>query len=662
MTQPRLLDRINAVNDIHTLAEDQLAQLAQEIREEIIRVVYKTGGHLGSNLGVVELTLALEYIFDVTRDMIVWDGSYQTYTHKLLTGRKDRFDTLRQHEGLCGFGWKAESLHDPFNFGHVGTGLSAAFGVAVADEKLGRKRRVIGIVGDGSMTCGVAYEALNNIGASKKDILVILNDNGFSIAPTVGALSNYLTQLRTAPLLDEIKKEIHTVLSKLPGGGTVETVLDSVRRGVKQAIFPNIFTAFGFEYYGPIDGHDLKLLLKVLRNVKERKGPILLHVITKKGMGHPDADRDPFGLHKPVDPAAAPAPKTTFTGAATGESKIEPQGKPAASGPKSWTGAFVDALIDLARKDKRIVAITAAMPDGTGVMDFARVFPDRAYDVGISEQFAVAFAAGLAQAGLRPVCAIYSSFLQRAYDMIFQEACLNRLPILFVMDRAGLAGEDGPTHHGNFDIAYFRTLPHTVCMAPKDVPEMHAMLELALSLEVPAAIRIPREKVPPPRFGGLPIELGRGEILHRGRDGSIFAYGVMTQYALKARELLRRDGLDVGVANARFAKPMDFELVAELTSSSPWVLTVEDHTFLGGFGAAALEAAAMRGANASKIRMLAIPDRFIDHADRWKLLETLGLDEQGIRRACRLLAENPKLPNEALLQEAERFARATGAS
>ncbi|HLG42821.1 MAG TPA: 1-deoxy-D-xylulose-5-phosphate synthase, partial [Planctomycetota bacterium] len=546
----RQLDRVNVVNDIHKLSEDDLPTLAQEIRELIIDTVYKTGGHLGSNLGVVELTLALEYLFDVTRDMIVWDGSYQTYTHKILTGRKAQFGTLRQFEGLCGFGWKPESPHDPFNFGHVGTGLAAAFGVAVSDEKLGRKRRVIGIVGDGSMTSGVSYEALNNIGASKKDILVILNDNGFSIAPTVGALSNYLTQLRTAPIFNEIKQEIHKVLTKLPLGTTVEHMMDSVRRGVKQAIFPNIFTAFGFEYYGPIDGHDLKLLLKVLRNVKERKGPILLHVITKKGMGHPDADRDPFGLHKPVDPTVA-AKKTTFTQVATGESKVEPQGKPSASGPKSWTGAFSDALTDLARKDPRVVAITAAMPDGTGVMDFAKTFPDRAFDVGISEQFAVAFAAGLAQAGMRPVCAIYSSFLQRAYDIIFQEACLNKLPVVFVMDRAGLAGEDGPTHHGNFDIAYFRTLPHTVCMAPKDAKELREMLELALRLDQPVAIRIPREKIPDPRLQSPPVELGKGEILARGRDGTILSYGIMTKYALKARDLLRRDGLDIGVANAR---------------------------------------------------------------------------------------------------------------
>ncbi|HTF56679.1 MAG TPA: 1-deoxy-D-xylulose-5-phosphate synthase N-terminal domain-containing protein, partial [Planctomycetota bacterium] len=352
-----MLERITGVNDIHKLSLQELPDLAEDIRKFIMEVVLKTGGHLGSNLGVVDLTLALHYVFDLKRDLIVWDGSYQTYTHKILTGRKERFPTLRQIGGLCGFGWKPESEYDPFNFGHVGTGLAAAYGVSVADGKLARNRKVIAYVGDGSMTSGVAYEALNNIGHSKRNLLVILNDNGFSIAPTVGALKKYLTELRTAPLYNEAKRELHKILEKIPLGHTVEQVLDGARRGLKQALFPNIFTAFGFQYYGPVDGHDLKHLVEVLNKVKNIEGPVLLHVVTKKGFGHPDADHDPFGVHKPVEPKAAAG-------------KVEPGGKAPPIASRSYTRAFLDSAIALAAKDPRIMGITAAMPDGTGILEF----------------------------------------------------------------------------------------------------------------------------------------------------------------------------------------------------------------------------------------------------------------------------------------------------
>jgi 1-deoxy-D-xylulose-5-phosphate synthase len=630
----QLLDRISGVNDIHGLSQPELPLLAEEIRTLIMDVVLKTGGHLGSNLGVVDLTLALHYVFDLKRDIIVWDGSYQTYTHKLLTGRKDRFTTLRQMGGLCGFGWKPESRYDPFNFGHVGTGPAAAYGVSVADGMLGRNRKVIAYIGDGSMTSGVAYEALNNIGHSKRNLMVVLNDNGFSIAPTVGALKKYFTELRTAPLYNEAKREIHRILEKIPLGHTVESILDGARRGLKQALFPNIFTAFGFQYYGPVDGHNLKELIDVLNNVKNIEGPVLLHVVTKKGQGHPDADHDPFGVHKPAEPKPAAA-------------KVEPGGQPPPIASKSYTRAFTDASIALAAKDNRLVGITAAMPDGTGILEFGQAYPDRAFDVGISEQCALSFAAGLAQAGLRPIVAIYSTFVQRTYDMIFQELGLNNLPVTMVLDRAGIAGEDGPTHHGNFDISFCRALPNLTLMAPKDEIELKRMLEFAISLPGPCAIRIPRENVPDLGYWQLPdrpIQLGRGEILAEGKDGAILAYGVMTAKALQAREILKRSGLTVTVANARFAKPVDGELAADLARRHPFVLTLEDHAIMGGFGSAVVETLAIRNEDAGKVKIHGIPDRFLQHASRKELLKHLHLDPEGIADAVRMLAAGHPAP------------------
>jgi 1-deoxy-D-xylulose-5-phosphate synthase len=632
-----LLARIGGTNDVKKLAPEDLPGLAEEVRRLILDVVLKTGGHLGSNLGVVELTLALHYTFDLKQDLIVWDGSYQTYTHKILTGRKEKFPSLRQFGGLCGFGWKPESETDPFNFGHVGTGLGAAFGCAIADEKLARKRKVICVVGDGSLTSGVSFEALNNIGASQRDMLVILNDNGFSIAKTVGALSTYFNELRTAPLYEEFKKELHTWLSRVPLGQPVEHFIEGVRRGLKQALFPNMFTALGFQYYGPVDGHDLKGLLHILANVRHQQKPVLLHVITKKGKGHPDADKDEFALHKPV----------TFVKTHIRESKLEPAGGPRPSEAKSYTHAFVESLCDLASADRRIVAITAAMPDGTGLLDFGKRFPDRCYDVGISEQMALTFASGLAQAGLRPLCAIYSTFVQRGYDMIFQEMCLNNLPVVLLLDRAGIAGEDGPTHHGNFDIAFCRTLPNVVCMAPKDERELREMMALAFTLRQPVVLRIPREQTPDlGRFTlpASPVSLGKGELLVPGKHGAMLAYGVMTAKALAAREMLLREGLDVAVANGRFAKPVDADLAERLVREYPWVLTLEDHAYQGGFGSAVLEALSFRNADASRVKIHAIPDRFLQHADRSELLKFLHLDAEGVADVCRMIAAGQPAP------------------
>ena len=635
----KLLDRINATNDIKKLTPEELPGLAEEIRQMILDVVLRTGGHLGSNLGVIELTLALHYTFDLKQDLLVWDGSYQTYTHKILTGRKDKFPTLRQYGGMCGFGWKPESETDPFNFGHVGTGLAAAFGCAMADQKLGRRRKVAGLVGDGTLTSGAVFEALNNIGASNVPLLMILNDNGFSIAKTVGALSTYFNELRSAPLYGELKKELHNIMGKLPILQSVEHMVDAARRGIMQALFPNLFTALGLQYYGPIDGHDIKGLLHILQNVKNQEKPVLLHVITQKGKGHPDAKKDPFAMHKPV----------TLVKTKISEDKLEPAAvcnvSPALPKAKSYTTAFADITTDLMRKDERIVAITAAMPDGTGVLDIARTFPDRCFDVGISEQCAISFAAGLAQAGMRPIVAIYSSFAQRGYDMIYQEMCLNNLPVTLVVDRAGIAGEDGPTHHGNFDIAYSRTLPNIACMAPKDESDLREMLLLTLALKQPVILRLPRETVPDYsayKLGKAPFALGKGEILVPGKDGVMLAYGVMVAKALAAREMLLKEGLNVGVANARFAKPVDADLAERLTLEYPWVLTLEDHAAMGGFGSAVLEALSFRNAESNKVKIHAIPDRFCQHADRNELLKFLHLDAEGVADVCRMIAAGGK--------------------
>jgi 1-deoxy-D-xylulose-5-phosphate synthase len=630
------LDRINAVNDIKDFKPEELNGLAGEIREYIMEVVLKNGGHLGSNLGIIEVTLALHYIFDVEKDLIVWDGSYQTYTHKILTGRKKQFPTLRTQGGMSGFGWKPESEHDPFNFGHVGTALATAHGAAIGDERIGRDRKVVALVGDGSMTSGVAFEALNNIGASQRPVLVILNDNGFSIAKTTGALSTYLNQLRTAPLYKEVKTEISDFLKKVPLGQSLETVLDSVRRGLKQALFPNVFTAFGFQYYGPIDGHDMKGLLRVLKNIRNLEHPVLLHVITEKGKGHPDAATHPFAMHKPPDV------KGTFVRTKIREGKIEPEKKTRRKvKARSYTRAFSDALVDLSKEDERIVGITAAMPDGTGILEYGQAFPDRVYDVGISEQCAVAFAAGLAHAGLRPVAAIYSSFSQRAHDQVFQEMCLNRLPVTLVLDRAGVAGEDGPTHHGNYDIASFRPFPNIVLMAPKDETELRDMLQLAVTIDRPSILRIPRESVPdlaPWKLTDRPVELGKGEVLLDGKHGAILAYGVMVDKALRAAALLKEEGLDIAVANARFAKPLDAELAAELVRKYPFVLTLEDHAINGGFGSAVIEALSLRNEDTSKVKIHAIPDRFVQHAEREDLLKLLYLDPHGVADVVRMIA------------------------
>lgn len=633
----KYLARINSPDDLKKFLQEELPALAEEIRQEIINVVFRNGGHLGSNLGVVELTLALHYVFDVHKDIFVWDVSDQTYTHKILTGRKEQFHTLRQYGGLSGFSNKEESPYDHFTFGHAGTAISTALGIVCGDELAGNKRKVIAIVGDGAITSGIAYEALNNCGHLKKNLLIILNDNAMSISPTIGALSKYLSELRTLPLYKETKKEIYNLLTKTKAGTSIEHIIERLKTSLKASLNVNIFNTLGFEYYGPIDGHDIKLLIRTLQNIKRIEKPILLHIVTKKGKGCREAEKDSMALH-------GVSPKLK-------ETKVEPGF--ATSSMASYTQNFAKSIIKLAEKDKRVVAITAAMPEGTGLVEFGEKFPNRFFDVGICEQHAVALAAGLAYAGLRPIVAIYSTFLQRSYDQIFQEICLQNLPVIFAMDRSGLVGQDGPTHHGVFDIAYLRAYPNIILMAPKDGIELEKMLEFALKLEQPSAIRYPRANIPDFTKYGFkmtPIELGKQEVLTYGEEGVILAYGSTVETALLVAEILLKENIKIGVINARFAKPVDTAFIKKLVEENPFVLTLEEHSVVGGFGSSILESASSVGVNIQKIKTLGIPDKFITHGERSVLLKNIGLDGENIANAIRDIINSKISCNKVILK------------
>jgi len=610
-----ILPTINGPADVRKLSYEQLDALAGEIRAEIVRVVYRNGGHLGSNLGTVELTLALHYCFDFATDRLVWDVGHQTYAHKLVTGRRAEFETLRRRGGLSGFPSKNESGYDLFNSGHSSTAISTVLGLACGDCLLQQDRKAVAVVGDGAIAAGMAFEALNHAGALKKDMLVVLNDNSMSISKTVGALSAYLTQVRSAPAYLELKNELAAALDKLPiFGGTMRQVLDHIKVAVRDSITPGrVFSDLGFHYYGPVDGHDIRELVGTLKDVKDLPGPTLLHVITEKGRGHEDACNHHHRMHS-VAPEKLPP-------------DAEEPSRP------SWTSHFSHCLADIAEKDTAVAAITAAMPDITA--DFREKFPQRHFDPGICEQHAVGLAAGLAAAGMKPVVAIYSTFLQRAYDQVFHEICLQEAPVLLVIDRAGLVGNDGPTHHGVFDIAYLRHLPGITLMAPRDAAELRRMIEAALAWGRPCAIRIPRESAPHEIPGHEPIERGKAETLRRGDDAAIIAYGAMVWRAMEAADALASEGISTTVVNARFAKPIDAEMVADLIQRLPAVLTVEDGSLAGGFGSAVLECAAAQGLNTAGVRMLGVPDAFIEHGSRSELLQSLGLDAQGLAGAVR---------------------------
>lgn len=615
----KILEKINSPQDLQQLDAEDLAVLAQEIREEIIDVVSKNPGHLSSNLGIVELTIALHRTFDFLNDRLIWDVGHQTYAHKLLTGRRRAFPTLRQYKGLSGFPDKNESKYDPFTCGHSGHAISAALGISCADKINGIDRKIIAVVGDAAIGAGMSLEALNHAGHLKRNMIVILNDNKMAISNTVGAIAKHLNRIRTAPLYTDFKKEVHHVLQSLPiVGKRMEHTLEHITEALKREITPGqIFVDLGFNYFGPIDGHDIQTLTDILHDIKNVEGPVLLHVITEKGKGFEPASENPARYHS--------AGKFQMH---NGKVKETPQD------PKqiSYTKVFSKTIIELAASNKDIVAITAAMPEGTGLDAFGKEFPDRYFDVGICEQHAIGLANGLAASGLKPVAAIYSTFLQRAYDQVFHDVCLQKNGILLALDRAGIVGNDGPTHNGVFDIAYLRHLPGITLMAPKDGAEFKAMLHKAVQLNSPAAIRYPRANIPEGSLDNdcKPVEIGKGEILREGPDGVIIAYGAMVYPSMECADMLAGKGIDVTVVNARFAKPLDENLIMKVARKHQIVLTVEDHTEVGGFGSAILELLVDKGINTQNVQKMGIPDRFIEQGSRDIILKTLDLDAEGI--------------------------------
>ncbi|HAV43663.1 TPA: 1-deoxy-D-xylulose-5-phosphate synthase [bacterium] len=606
-----ILDRIDSPDDLKRLSINELIQLIQELRAQIVEVVAKNGGHLASNLGVVELTIALHYVLNPPQDVIVWDVGHQCYAHKLLTGRRRSFVTLRQDGGIAGFPRREESVYDAFNTGHASTAISAALGMALARDLRGEEGVIVAVVGDGSLSGGMAFEALNHAGHLKKDLLVILNSNEMSISPSVGALSSYLNRLLTMPVYNRARQDIEALLKRVPRvGPKMVTLKRRVEEAVKHLLIPGaLFEELGFRYFGPIDGHNLSNLIETIKRVKEMKEPRLIHVVTKKGKGYLPAEENPSWFHGsgPFDPTTGkPMPSTD---------------------PPTYSEAFGEVMVELGREDPRIVAITAAMAEGTGLDAFQKSFPNRFFDVGIAEEHAVTMAAGMAVKGLRPVVAIYSTFLQRAYDQILHDVCLQNLPVIFAIDRAGVVGEDGPTHHGVFDIAYLRHIPGIVIMVPKDEMEFRAMIKLALSLERPVAIRYPRGR----GLGVIlekKIELGKAEILREGRDGTILAIGRMVYPALDVAEELSVEGIEIGMVNARFVKPLDEDLILSISKEKP-VVTIEEHVCAGGFGSAVMELLARNNIRTA-VKSIGLPDRFIEHADITALHRRYHLDKDGI--------------------------------
>jgi 1-deoxy-D-xylulose-5-phosphate synthase len=623
-----LLDTINSPADLKKLAAEQLPQLAQEVRQFIINTVSCTGGHLAPNLGVVELTIALHYIFDTPRDKIIWDVGHQAYTHKLLTGRKHIFHTLRQSGGLSGFPKRAESPYDAFDTGHSSTSISAALGMAVGKELKKERRRVIAVIGDGSMTAGIAFEGLNNAGDLNKDLIVVLNDNEMSISPNVGALSSFLSRKLTKRAMVYARRQFENFLKLVPGiGDELMLWAKKSEESFKSFLTPGmLFEALKFNYLGPVQGHRFDHLLETFGNVKNLSGPVLVHVLTTKGKGYQPAECNPTSFHG-----------LGCFDLETGEPKKTVSDLP------SYTGIFGETLVKLAREDHRITAITAAMPDGTGLVDFRLHYPDRFFDVGICEQHAVTFAAGLAVEGLRPVVAVYSTFLQRAYDQVLHDVCIQNLPVIFALDRGGIVGEDGETHQGLFDLSYLRHLPNMVLMAPKDEDELRHMVYTALNHKGPVALRYPRGSgigVPlSPILQNIPI--GQAEIITTGDDLLILAVGASVYPALEAARELEKQGFTATVVNARFIKPLDDSKILSLAAQCGRVLTVEENVAAGGFGSAVLELLADHGMHGIPVKRLAVGDLFVEHGTQKILRRKYGLDAQGILENALALLGHP---------------------
>jgi len=630
-----LIENIKSPQDLKSIKKEDLNALAEELRDIIIERVSINGGHLASNLGVVELTIALHYVFNSPKDKIIWDVGHQSYTHKLLTGRYKDFDTLRRHGGISGFPRIEENPHDAFGTGHSSTSISAALGILAARDILKKfqiPNKVIAVIGDGALTSGLAFEGLNHAGHLKKDLIVILNDNEMSISRNVGALSNYLNKVLSGTFYRKFKKETKALLEGIPKiGETVAKIAERAEGSIKGFFLPGgLFEDIGFNYLGPIDGHDIPLLIETLNSIKNANEPTLIHVATKKGKGYRFSEEDPCIYHG-VGPFEV----------GTGLQKDSNESAVTTDSLLSYSDVFGNALTEIAWTNKKIVAITAAMKDGTGLSEFAERFPERFYDVGIAEPHAVTFAAGLASQGLRPVVTIYSTFLQRSYDEIIHDVCLQNLPVVFAIDRAGIVGEDGATHQGLFDISFLRHIPNLLFMSPKDGQEMKEMLKFAVQHNGPSAIRYPRGKVqnteacPQTYLSGdktqnTDIEAGKSEILIEGNDVAIISVGYTVTPSLKAADMLKKDGINACIINARFIKPLDEELIISIAKKIKNIITVEENVIAGGFGSAVLECLNKAGITNARVKIIGIDDKFVEHGSQKILRNKYSLNEEGI--------------------------------
>jgi 1-deoxy-D-xylulose-5-phosphate synthase len=616
-----LLDDIGSPRDLKKIPEEKLPALAEELRKIIIEQVSSGGGHLASNLGVIELTIALHYVLDTPSDKIVWDVGHQSYTHKLITGRKDRFATLRKYRGISGFPKIDESSYDAFGAGHSSTSISAALGIAEARDRKGEDFKVVAVIGDGAMTSGLAFEGLNHAGQLRKDLIVVLNDNEMSISPNVGALSSYLNRILSGEMYQRFKNETKMFIESIPRLGVpVSKIAQRMEEMIKRLFLPGIlFEELGFNYIGPIDGHDIGALIDTFRGVLHGKSPTLIHVITKKGKGYKYSEEDPCIFH-------GIGPFDVDTGIVISDSTVP-----------TYSDIFGQTLTELAREDPGIVAISAAMREGTGLDCFAKKYAGRFYDVGIAEPHAVTFAAGLASQGLRPVVAIYSTFLQRAYDQIVHDVCLQNLPVVFAIDRAGVVGEDGATHQGLFDISYLRHIPNLLSMAPKDGAELRSMLRLALHHSGPAAIRFPRGRAiqyADLSAGNPGLKSGKAELMAEGEDIAIIAIGNSVYPSLRAAQMLLKDGVRASVINARFIKPLDESLILSVSEKVGHIITVEENMLAGGFGSAVLELLHNAGLTDIYVQRIGIGDEFVEHGSQSVLRRKYGLDDEGIYKAC----------------------------
>lgn len=620
-----LLKQINSPADVKQLSRKELKQLAEEMREVIVGVISHSGGHLASSLGAVELCIALHYVFDAPRDKIIWDVGHQAYAHKLITGRREQFKTVRQHGGLSGFTRRCESPYDAFSTGHSSTSISAGLGMACGKALVDEDAKVIAVIGDGSLTAGLAYEGLNQAGSfNDKQLIVILNDNDMSIAPNVGALSSLLSRTFTKKRLLELRKDFGTFLKSLPKiGDDIYQLAKRSEESFKTFVTPGmLFEAFNFEYFGPINGHNLEHLIDILNNIKDLKEPVFLHVTTRKGKGYQPAEQNPVYFHGcgsfDISTGECVDPKITVP---------------------TYTQVFGDTLLQLAETDPKIVAVTAAMPEGTGLHDFSKAYPERFFDVGIAEQHGVTFAAGLATEGLKPVVAVYSTFLQRAYDQILHDVCLDAHHVVFAIDRGGIVGDDGPTHHGLFDLAYLRSLPNMVVMAPRNENELRRMLATALAHDGPIAFRYPRGTAE-----GVDVdddirtmEIGRATVLREGDDALLLAIGRTVNEALVAAQTLTSEGIACTVVDCRFIKPLDADRIGELVGKIPRVVTVEEGVLQGGFGSAVLECLNELGAGGFALKRLGIPDQFVEHGPQKLLRAKYGIDSESIAQSVRAM-------------------------